>query len=94
MERKHMALLVMNWKSLVQHRPSADFLRWMGRYQFPIHMTLLIHMMVENYQYHFSISVVLSSVAEYKWKQIIPNLPNQIMNLYLIKFVYNQLGSP
>lgn len=52
-------------------------------------MTLLIHMMVKHYQYHFSISAVLSSVSEYKWKQTTPNLPNLIMNLHCINFVYN-----
>lgn len=51
-------------------------------------------MMVKHYQYHFSISAVLSSVSEFKWKQTIPNLPNQITNLHCINFVYNQLGSP
>lgn len=51
-------------------------------------------MMVKHCQDHFSTSAVLLSVSDYKWKQTIPNLPNEIMNLHCMNFVYNQLGSP
>lgn len=53
-----MALFVMNWKSSVQHTPSAEFSRLLSKHRFPFHIIPLVHVMVKS-QYQFRISAVL-----------------------------------